>query len=281
MTNHDLIQTVRAQTSTQAWLTCCELLLKSGPERTAFNLIVAIHDPVTLSGGDRAIAGLVDRFLLSHDSSPLVTVMNTIFPGGFYKQGGAKAVFHEFPEAYEFSNRNWGTYAGRMFTPAPRKSGPPQSRIQTIIHKLKRNLEPQGLRMRASYEVDILDSSLDEDLSLYCAQTDSDLNRGQPCLAHISFKLHTDDTLSLTAFYRSQHYITKGLGNFLGLGQLLYFVATEAGLTPGALIVHASMASIDLRTKSPSWKFLDVQHLIEDCKVHIIKPIGAPELLAV
>ena len=110
-----------------------------------------------------------------------------------------------------------------------------------IVDKLK----AKGPKMRAAYEVDVLDSSYDEDLSLYCAETDSLMHRGQPCLAHISFKIHDGDTLSLTAFYRSQYYVRKGLGNFLGLGQLLFFVSTEAGLKPGALIVHASMASID------------------------------------
>ena len=140
-----------------------------------------------------------------------------------------------------------------MFAPIGGKAGE-RLRIQVIIDKLK----AKGPKMRAAYEVDVLDSSYDEDLSLYCAETDSRMHRGQPCLAHISFKIHDGTTLSLTAFYRSQYYVTKGLGNFLGLGQLLLFVSAEAGLKPGALIVHASMASID-----PDLKADEVENMVQ------------------
>jgi thymidylate synthase len=55
------------------------------------------------------------------------------------------------------------------------------------------------------------------------------------------FKLHKDRTVSLTAIYRSQYYIAKALGNFIGLGQLLAFVAEEAGLTPGYLVCFGAL----------------------------------------
>jgi thymidylate synthase len=262
-----LIQTVEESTSAQAWLKSAQLLLCS-PERTVYNLVVGISDPITLSQADRRIVEAVDAFLTDHDCLPIVTVMNTIFPGGFYKQGGAEAVFGDFPKAYAFSREKWGTYAGRMFSPIGGKAGD-RSRIQVIIDKLKAN----GPKMRAAYEVDVLDSSHDEDLSLYCAETDSRMHRGQPCLAHISFKLHDGDTLSLTAFYRSQYYVTKGLGNFLGLGQLLLFVSNEAGLKPGALIVHASMASID-----PELKAEEVETMVKAAGHALDKKV---ELLAV
>jgi len=262
-----LIQTVEAPTSSQAWLASVKLLLGS-QDKTILNLVVGIQDPISLSREDRRIVEVVNSFLTEHDCLPVVTVMNTIFPGGFYKQGGAQAVFDEFPKAYQFSREKWGTYAGRMFSPIGGKAGA-KSRIQVIIDKLKTT----GPKMRAAYEVDVLDSSYDEDLSLYCAESDSRMHRGQPCLAHISFKLHGGDTISLTAFYRSQYYVTKGLGNFLGLGQLLLFVATEAGLKPGALIVHASMALID-----PEWKTEDINGMvtIADQESHKL-----PELLLV
>jgi hypothetical protein len=257
-----LIKSLEASTSVQAWIQACELLL-SQRGKAAFNLIVGVKDPVSLSASDRIVASRVDSFLRRFECQPLVTVMNTIFPGGFYKQGGSAAVYEEFPEAYSQSKTGWGTYAGRIFSKMHRRDGEEVSRISTIVEKLKRNNQPGGLRMKASYEVDVIDSSQDEDVSLYCAETDSTQNRGlQPCLAHLSFKLHADDVLSLTAFYRSQYYITKGLGNFLGLGQLLYFVATEAGLKPGWMVVHASMAEIDSKSEAPRWNAEDIECLI-------------------
>ena len=262
-----LITVIEAPTSTQAWLKSAEALLAAA-DRTIFNLVVATQDPIHLPTEDRAVVREVDAFLTSHDQLPVVTVMNTIFPGGFYKRGGASAVYDDFPKAYKFSKEKWGTYAGRMFSPIGGKAGE-RSRIQVIIDKLRAN----GPKMRAAYEVDVLDTSYDEDLSLYCAETDSLMHRGQPCLAHISFKLHEGNTLSLTAFYRSQYYVTKGLGNFLGLGQLLFFVAHEAGLQPGALIVHASMASID-----PDFPVGDIETLVSAAKSIFG---GVPELLKV
>lgn len=267
MLNTALIQTVEASTSTQAWLVSAKLLLGS-PDRTIFNLVVGIIDPISLSQSDRRIVDVVDAFLTKYECLPVVTVMNTIFPGGFYKQGGAQAVFDDFPKAYQFSREKWGTYAGRMFSPIDGKAGA-KSRIQVIIDKLKTTAP----KMRAAYEVDVLDSSYDEDLSLYCAESDSRMYRGQPCLAHISFKLHAGDTLTLTAFYRSQYYVTKGLGNFLGLGQLLFFVANETGLKSGALIVHASLALID-----PDWKAEEIEAMLSTADQEFKK---IPDLLLV
>ena len=262
-----LITVIEAPTSTQAWLKSARALL-AAENRTIFHLVVAAHDPILLSERDRAVVQEVDSFLTSHDHLPVVTVMNTIFPGGFYKRGGATAVYEDFPKAYEFSKENWGTYAGRMFSPIGGKIGE-RSRIQVIIDKLRAT----SSKMRAAYEADVLDTSYDEELSLYCAETDSRMHQGQPCLAHISFKLRGRDTLSLTAFYRSQYYVRKGLGNFLGLGQLLFFVAKEAGLKPGALIVHASMASID-----PGLPVGEIGRLISAAESVFS---GVPELLKV
>src|SRR6185437_12332878 len=117
----------------------------------------------------------------------------------------------EFPKSYEVSKEGWGTYAGRIFaTPLVRKDGTSKSRVQVIVEKLRKNAAPGGNKMRAAYEAELLDSSTDEDLSLYCAESDSGLGRGQPCLVHLSFKL-VGRMVHLTAVYRSQHFMSKGL----------------------------------------------------------------------
>lgn len=259
MASQTLMKMIEADSCVHAWVQSFEWLL-SQQDKTAFNLVVAIHNPIVLADEDRLLADKLDAFLRNHDSLPIISVMNTIFPGGFYKQGGASALYNDFPKAYEESKSGWGTYAGRIFTPIQMKNGEVMSRVQKIVEKLKRNTQAGGLPMKAAYEADVLDSSYDEDLSTYCAATDADLNRNQPCLAHLSFKLHKG-TLSLTAFYRSQYFVTKALGNYLGLGQLLYFVSKEAGLIPGHLICHASMAQIDTKDKDPKWKMADVEQL--------------------
>ena len=118
----------------------------------------------------------------------------------------------------------------------------------------------------ASYEVDVLETIDSEEISTYCAETDAGLGIGQPCLVHLSFKLHPGGTVSLTAIYRSQYYVAKALGNFVGLAQLLAFVAAEANLKPSFLVCHATMAEIDLSNKRSRWKSDDVRDLIGKCR---------------
>jgi hypothetical protein len=46
--------------------------------------------------------------------------------------------------------------------------------------------------------------------------------------------------------YRNHYYVEKLLGNLIGLGQLMSFVASEAGLAVGSLTVLSSHAVVDL-----------------------------------
>lgn len=189
---------------------------------------------------------------------------NTIFPGGFYRDGGAEAVFEEFPESYAISKEKWRTYAGRLFTKVKLRDEE-TSKIQRVIRKLKDNVLTGHLR--AVYEIDVLETVGTEEVSTYCAESDANMGIGQPCLTHLSFKLHpTERTVSLTALYRSQFYVAKALGNFVGLAQLLAFVATEAGLAPGFLVCHATKAGIDLGNSRHTWKPEDIRKLVSACK---------------
>ena len=73
---------------------------------------------------------------------------------------------------------------------------------------------------------------------------------GFPCLSHLSFKRVAQGSgfaVNLTAVYRSHSYCARALGNLLGLGQLLYFVAQESGLSVGTLTCLSSYAELDVR----------------------------------
>jgi hypothetical protein len=63
----------------------------------------------------------------------------------------------------------------------------------------------------------------------------------------MSFKVipGAEKTLTLTAMYRNHFYVEKLLGNLVGLGRLMDFVAGEAGLNVGALTVVSTHAEID------------------------------------
>ncbi|WP_263419217.1 thymidylate synthase family protein [Terriglobus albidus] len=262
------IHPVEAETLSDAWLEAIRLIL--GTDRTRIdNLIVSIEHPSALTPGDHAVCNTVDSFLRSKDLLPLITVANTILPGGYYRDGGAKAVYQDFPASYQASKSGWGTYAGRLF--AEKVSSPKGDfiRMERIVEKLKKNFKA-AVKMRASYEVDVYDSLSTQELSIYQPGYDSKQDIGQPCLTHLSFKLNVrEETVSLTALYRSQYYIQKALGNFIGLGQLLAFTAQEAGLGVGHLTCHATQAELDLFAQKGkrrvTWSVKDISDLAEQC----------------
>ena len=72
-----------------------------------------------------------------------------------------------------------------------------------------------------------------------CPRLDRLRKRGSPCLQYIEVLWRRDGVLDLVAVYRNHDFLNKALGNFLGLGRLLNFIATESGKTPGRLVCHS------------------------------------------
>jgi hypothetical protein len=66
----------------------------------------------------------------------------------------------------------------------------------------------------------------------------------------------------VTALYRNHYYIEKLLGNLIGIGRLMAFVATEGGVGVGPLTVISTHAVIDTPKSSRRG---DVNQLIADC----------------
>jgi hypothetical protein len=67
--------------------------------------------------------------------------------------------------------------------------------------------------------------------------------------------------LLLTAQYRNHFYIEKLLGNLIGLGRLMAFVAAETGTKVGALTVLSTHAEVDTMKLSRQ----DIVKLIDAC----------------
>lgn len=126
--------------------------------------------------------------------------------------------------------------------------------------------------MRAAYEMDLLNGEVEMDVALYQPAADCDRTLGQPCLTHLSFKLHPDDRLSLTALYRSHFYVQKTLGNLLGLSQLMCFIAEQVGLTIGPLVCHSTLAQLE-HGGNTGWRLQDVQSLLKDCRQAYASPV--------
>ena len=87
---------------------------------------------------------------------------------------------------------------------------------------------------------------------------------GGQCLSFLSFHVvpGTPRTLLLTAQYRNHYYIEKLLGNLIGLGRLMGFVAAETNSKVGSLTVLSTHAQIDL--PKPCTRH-DIADLLEQC----------------
>ena len=78
-----------------------------------------------------------------------------------------------------------------------------------------------------------------------------------------SAKCPKPKTLLLTAQYRNHYYIEKLLGNLIGLGRLMAYIAKETETQVGNLTVVSTHATIDLPQSASRQDFLD---LIERCQ---------------
>jgi len=205
------------------------------PGHSAYNVIVDIADPIAHATLADARIAVVDGFLSDCDKS-VETVANTIFPAGLYHRYGAPAFFDIFNNnvlnKVRRSERWSGYYFERMIQyPVP--AGEPPNQLWDIVKRLKNG----DVRALNKFELSLFDPTRDVDNSPY----------GGQCLSFMSFKVipGTEKTLTLTAMYRNHFYIEKLMGNLIGLGRLMDFVAREAALKVGPLTVISTHAEID------------------------------------
>jgi hypothetical protein len=202
---------------------------------TAYNVIIDISDPVANASLSDPRIAVVNDFLSDCEKS-IETVANTIFPLGLYRRYGAPEFFDIFTkkvlQKVRRSDRWSGYYFERMIQfPVP--EGEPPNQLWDIVKRLKNG----DVRALNKFELSLFDPIRDVDNSPY----------GGQCLSFMSFKIipGATKTLTLTAMYRNHFYIEKLLGNLVGLGRLMQFVAQETGLKVGALTVISTHAEID------------------------------------
>lgn len=207
----------------------------SRPGHSAYNVIIDIADPIANATLASPGIAIVDEFLAGYEKS-VETVANTIFPAGLYRRYGAPAFFDIFRDnilkKVRRSERWSGYYFERMIQ-YPVAGGEAPNQLWDIVERLKN----EDVRALNKFELSLFDPVRDVDNSPY----------GGQCLSFMSFKVipGVEKTLTLTAMYRNHFYIEKLLGNLIGLGRLMDFVAREAGLKVGALTVISTHAEID------------------------------------
>ncbi len=248
---------------TEAWLDAVHLLRQKGP---TYGLILHATNPTIITPADDAVISEVDRFLRIHKSFPIATVANTIFPKQLYGASGADALYDRYRKIFPRIKRavpDWGRYFERMINWPNGKEGP-VNQLEVLIEKLKAS-GPAGKIFRPNmFEV-----------ALYDPAKDRNKFRGRQCLSLLEFKpekTKSGGVLHMTAIYRSHYYVAKALGNFVGLAQLLAFVAREAELTPGSLTVHSTYAELDEGVTNKdknvkAWGVTEARNLVGRCLV--------------
>lgn len=223
--------------SAEAWLAASQAVYAL-PGHESHHVIIDIDDPVGESDADRAMIAELDAYLREHSETGFLvrTVANTIFPQSTYED-------HGYPDFYDVyitkvfpklkrSPRDWGRYFERMIAyPGPDGRA---NLLDKLIRKMKRNIE-SGSPYRNIYELPIYNPVKDAEGS----------PRGGQCLSYLSFKLDKDRRILLSAMYRNHYYTEKLLGNIIGLGRLMQFVADETGATVGPLSILSTHAIVD------------------------------------
>jgi thymidylate synthase len=220
-----------------AWLAASEAV-QALPGHEAHHVVIDVDNPIAESEQDRRVISELDTYLTEHAENGFLirTVANTIFPQAIYDDYGAPAFYDVyikkvFPKLKR-SPRDWGRYFERMMA-YPTPDGP-VNLLDKIVQKMKRQVE--GTRLYGNiYELPIYNPVLDAEGSPI----------GGQCLSHLSFKVDKNRRVLLSATYRNHYYTEKLLGNIVGLGRLMQFVADETGTTVGPLTILSTHAEID------------------------------------
>ena len=227
---------IETNTRLDAWMVAADHLLDHGP---ALNLILEIGSPSI--GGSHSV---IDEFLKDENQFSMHTVAETIFPGYEYRHRGLAGVLDCYSDRVysvikKHPSNHWGTYAHRLVRRSD-ASGGHINPLEQLIGKMKSEIKKPGPK-KSCYELGVAEGEYD--MPLYSPARDGTRRRGGPCLSHLSFKLF-QNTVHLTALYRSHDYRYKVPGNLLGLARLQCCVAHEVGGDIGSLVIHSSYASL-------------------------------------
>lgn len=223
-----------AATASDAWLKAAKQLCDEGD---SVGLHVVIAEPLTCNA---AVVAALDETLKTYGKITCKHVAATIFPESLWRKlgkGDPQHLFDEYNKPNGYFDRlnrlrkrshhnDWGTYFQRLSSPhfSDRDSG----QLTQAIRALQRNGKPAGA------------------IHLHTGLPRDGIRKiGGPCLQMVT--IHAERTsggysLSACALYRNHDFFEKALGNYIGLGQLLGFLAIGAQMNVGELHVISGHA---------------------------------------
>ena len=249
-------------TNAQGWLAASIAVQELGGE--AHNVIIDIADPLSETRADATIVREVDNFLRDHRHNALSSVSNTIFPKSLYERYGPDEFYDVYRDRVlpriKTMTRDWGRYFERLTM--WKKVERSQVRIINPLDDLVQFMQTQMRSDRTYRNV--------YEMTVYDPTRDARKVSNRQCLSFLSFKLTHEKKVNLTVMYRNHAYISRGLGNFIGLGRLLAFVAHESGAGLGSLTCISTHAEIDYGTKRRDnlvigWTRSEANALLDRC----------------
>jgi len=206
-----------------AWKSVCQLLYV--PPHHLDHVIVEVSRPTCFR---KAWSSRYDpRPFDSGALRSLSDVANTIFPEALWRRAQTRQEFYErYAIVFDRGKRRranrttWGTYFRRMIDFGPDHV----NRLEQIIAAMN--------SWHTATRVQFV-------LHLSAQGTDALRTISGPCLQYMQFLPNRDGKIDLLVVVRNHDYFRKALGNFIGLGRLLAFVASETSRVPGKLICHS------------------------------------------
>ncbi len=225
----------------------------AAPGHEAHNVIVDVADPTArASMADPAVAAMSD-FLARKGKKPIETVSNTIFPAALERRYGTPGFFEVFRDRVlpkvRLKKRWSGYYFERMMS-LPTHDGRTINQIWDIIDRLR---DPKVTALN-KFELSVFDPARDVDGS----------PRGGHCMSFASLKLtgpRGSRRLSMIVMYRNHFYVEKLLGNLIGLGRLLEYIAREGKVAMGSLTIVSTHAEIDM----DNWDRNELKAMLAAC----------------
>lgn len=248
----------------QGWLNAALTVQERGGE--AHNVVIDIANPLAESDTDAVIIREVDAFLRGHHRNSLSGVANTIFPQSTYDRHGAEAFYGVYRDTVlprmKQMTRDWGRYFDRLT--AWKKVRGSEVTVINPLDDLVQFMKTQvasDRTYRNAYEMTIYDPA-----------RDAGKVSNRQCLSFLSFKLNNENQLLLTVMYRNHAYIARGLGNFIGLGRLMAFVAEQSGASLGSLTCISTHAEIDHGRNTrdsivEGWTRAEANGLLDRCRL--------------
>jgi hypothetical protein len=243
-----------APTLVSAWVSAARRLEADGDQH---GLMLHIKDPVAFALGEDDVVCRVDAFLREHDKCSVSTVANTIFPAALDRGDGIDALTERYLDVYErrmHRQGEWGRYFHRMVA-WPTGSGKGAS----TVNQLAENIRSLGAMRRG----DARFFGNVTEIALFDPARDLRKKTNRQCLSFIELKPERDGDawrLSMMAVYRNHYYVQRTLGNLIGLGRLLQFIADQTGFDVGTLTLQSTHACLD-----PDLHRGDVSDLIASC----------------